>query len=204
MKPTCTIFVDASHDQTTGAAGWAVWIKADDRPAIFRSGAFKEAISSNLLAEALGVANALYIAEQAGVLVRGERAMVQCDCIDALRVLMLLPTTVDSPAPNGRPVLPINPMAKGKAKNIVRAMRKNFAQATAVIFPIATRTGAIFVTRHVKSHQPAGTPGRGFVNRSVDIAARKEMRALRKERIALMVRKTGSLAVVQQEENNAG
>lgn len=175
MKPDITIFADASHDVKTGAAGWAAWIKADGVEPIHCSAGFKDPMASSTLAECCAVANALVVAKLRGLLAPGRHVMVQSDCLAALHILITAsPDTMDRPAVGGlaaKDGLPQN----GKLPKFMR--RKEYAPVQKMVKAIIAETGITVQTRHVGGHKKGD--GRQWVNRSVDKAARHEMRKRR-------------------------
>lgn len=81
-----TIIVDASHCPDTGAAGYGCWIASarGKRPA---EGQFKKPLSNSALAEAMAIVNAIYIAIRSKLVLKGDKVLLQSDCMSAINVL---------------------------------------------------------------------------------------------------------------------
>lgn len=77
---TATVNVDASWCPDTGAGGWAAWIAIDGQDKMKRSGKFRAAAPSSLVAEFWGMINGCHLAASAGARV----LLVQGDCRPAL------------------------------------------------------------------------------------------------------------------------
>lgn len=169
-KPNVTIFADASHDHNKRAAGWAAWIKADGREAITCGAAMKKVMKNATEAELCAIANALTVARLHGLLSVDGCAMVQSDCHTALALIATFVTKViDNPAPGG---LPVTRLKRKLARHI-----KKHAAAINVIQAVVSATGLTIITRHVRGHREGD--GRQWVNRLVDVRARREMRMAR-------------------------
>lgn len=165
MKPTVTIFADASVDARCGAAGWGCWIKADGVAAISHSGPLREIITDVSRAELYAIANAMAVARTCKVL--SGHVLIQSDCAHALAILRkAVPGTLDYPAQGGLSVGPRR-----------RSLPKEIKPAVKIIREIVATTKITIAVRHVRGHRPGG--GRNWVNRLCDGMARRQMRAAR-------------------------
>lgn len=169
-KPDVTIFADASHDAKSRVAGWAAWIKADNRASIMCGAAMKKTIASTIEAELCALANALALARLRGVLAAGSVVMIQSDCAVALSIIRgKIAGVVDRPALGG---IAVNPARRTKLTSAQLA-------AVNVIREIAETLKISIITRHVRGHQNG--PGRQWVNSQVDRIARQAMRDQRRK-----------------------
>jgi len=172
QKPDVTIFADASHDAKSRVAGWAAWIKADNRASILCGAAMKKTIASTIEAELCALANALALARLRGVLATGSVVMIQSDCAVALSIIRgKVEGVTDRPALGG---IAVNPARRTK-------LSSEHLAAVNVIREIAETLEISIITRHVRGHQNGS--GRQWVNSQVDRIARRAMRD-RRQRIS--------------------
>jgi ribonuclease HI len=166
---SATIFADASYDTRNKAAGWAAWIKADGRASAMASGAFKALPSTSSDAELLAIANAMHQANRLGMIDDGAEILLQSDSVHALSiVLWALPGSTERRHENSAAIVRCkNPKLKPDAKKAVEVIRA-----------IVAARGLKVACRHVRGHTDG--PGRQYVNRAVDAAARKAMRQAKK------------------------
>lgn len=165
MKPTVTIFADASVDPQSKVGGWACWIKVDGAEAIVRGAPLKQKVKNTTEAELAALANAMAVAKTAGLL--SGVVMLQSDCLEGLGLIrQRIPAAVDSPAKGGKRV-PFRRVAP----------HRNHKAALTAIDRMVQSLGLRLVLRHVYGHK-AGD-GRQWVNRRCDEVAKQHMRQLR-------------------------
>lgn len=167
MKPTVTIFADASVDPKTKVAGWACWIKANGAESIIRGAPLKKPVVDSTEAELSALANAVAVAAAVGVL--SGHVLLQSDSADALScILWGVKGAIQSPARDGY-----------SFQRRRRAPRKEYHAAIAAIDNARRKTGITIAVRHVRGHQEGD--GRQWVNRKCDEVAKRFMRERRAE-----------------------
>ena len=145
--PLLTVFTDASFDAATGAAGWAVWAKRDDKGTFFYSAPFKMAMPGSAQAEAAAVACAAAVLMKAEWAGGDQHVLIKTDCLSVVDAYGRF-----AQRPGGK-------LAPYKApvdslRNAVRCLE----------------------LRHVKAHVRTGDRiARHWVNERCDIAARAAM-----------------------------
>ena len=80
MIPLLTVFTDASYDHATGAAGWAVWAKREDKGTFFHSAPFKAPMPGSTQAEAAAVACAAAVLMASKWAGGDHHVLVKTDC----------------------------------------------------------------------------------------------------------------------------
>lgn len=151
MTRNITIYTDASHCQTTFAAGWACWIKADGRPGVLKSGAFRERIVNSNQAEMGAVANGIVVARHVALPQPGDFLIIVTDCEHVQAVL------------NGAR----------------RMLTKTERRMLDFIRRMVADLGCTLRANKVKAHD-ASDGARSWVNGLVDSSARHRMRLARK------------------------
>lgn len=165
MKPTITICSDAGHKNyyKKGIATWACYIRTPTKT-IKQSGVFKQSIKGSTHAEQYGIANALYLADQAEDLSQF-RVIVYCDNLKALQTSNFIKHT---------------PKSHYYAKEVEQ---QEFFDT--YIKPYVDKCQE-FVTRHVKGHQAQhnwATGARNFMNDWCDTEAKRLMRIALRARL---------------------
>jgi ribonuclease HI len=168
-----TLIADASFDPRTKAAGWAGWAKTAGRDSIIYAGAFKIAPICSAEAELFAIVNVMHIAVAEGLIEHGSEVLVQSDCADALAVIRkIVPSAIDRKHRDGVPV----PVRRRKLPS------PQSDRAAATIARLVDEMGLSLAVRHVRGHKEG--PGRQWVNRQCDMAARRAMRAQKREKAA--------------------
>lgn len=165
-----TIFVDASFDPKTRAAGWGSWVIRDDwarglqmgGPVIYRDGRPE---SSNA-AELAGIGLALWKHNKAGHFEGVTRFLIQCDNIAALSVLTkFIPGTMI--IKTHRAMIGRTSFRDHKTNDVVSTIREIIGDRQLRV-------------KHVKGHKQ-NAEGRFWVNTACDAEARKHMIEMRKK-----------------------
>lgn len=145
-----TLMTDASHCPDSGAAGFGFWC-ASDRGKLAGGSAFRGAIKDSYEAEFKGVANSLKAAINAGLILNGDKVLIQLDCIGVITCI-------------GR-------------KNKPRA---DVIVVLDYIQNIAKEHELTLLCRHVKGHTKRLEGNRFKANNHCDIRAKNAMREARK------------------------
>ncbi len=143
-----SVFADASYDDATKTGGWGAWVKCA-RGKKEASGAFKVAVPSNLVAEMLAAANAIWLALKLAE--TGDHLLVQSDCMAVIDLFNLA-------KPHG---------GKQELQRRIKAVVETWCK----------EAGVTFSFRHVKGHTSGAT--RHWVNNFCDENARRHMRKAR-------------------------
>lgn len=78
-----TVITDASYCQKTGSAGWAAWVRVDDRlEAIRRAGPIKQRPKTSTFAEVYAALNGLWLAIHHGA----TEVLLQTDCMTVIHL----------------------------------------------------------------------------------------------------------------------
>lgn len=166
-----TIFTDASVDQSCRTAGWGAWIKCSGRPALTTGGPIRTPVAASNDAELFAIVNAVAVASRRLLIVDDGIVMLQSDSLQALCFILAgcPDITTDRPAKGG---LVVGPM-KLRPKTLTPQRKRSLE----VLREIAAFRRIVYITRHVRGHQPAHTEdGRAQVNRAIDKLARFHMR----------------------------
>jgi ribonuclease HI len=144
-----TIISDASFCPDTKVAGYAGWI-ASQRGKEMVSGPMQEACFDSMDAEMKGIINSIIAAGRKSLLQKGDKLIMQCDCIAAIERL-----------------------------NGYRAPKNDReAELFRVYEGAVLKLGIEVEFRHVKGHY-ASTDGRYAANRACDRKAKEHMRHAR-------------------------
>jgi ribonuclease HI len=144
-----TIIVDASHCPDTKAAGWGCWI-VSTRGRHHSGHAMRELVVNNSVAEMMAVVNGLWKAHAKGIMLQGDKVLIQTDCMAAINAL------------TGVRICRV-PQELEVVKAYAHALDK--LRVTVEL-------------RHVKGHS-LGTEKKDYVQQRCDYAAGQAMRALR-------------------------
>lgn len=83
--PLLTVFTDASYCARTGAAGWALWAKREDKGTLRHAAQFKGPMPSSLHAEAAALACSAFVVLKLGWAGGDHHVLMQSDCQEVLR-----------------------------------------------------------------------------------------------------------------------
>lgn len=78
-----TIFADASFCSRTKAGGWGGWAKSA-RGSVCHGGAMKKPVANSTTAESYAIVNAIALALSCGIAVKGDKLLIQTDCLSAI------------------------------------------------------------------------------------------------------------------------
>ncbi len=160
-----SLFTDASHCPSTGAAGWGAWAKCNlwSSGALF-GGGFKSLLSASHEAELCAIANAMHVLGAGGHLSGVTVLMIQSD---NLRALGLVKARVPRAA--------IRNHADGaKVPDLTRVVLSEAEQkGLGIIESESTKGGFSIHLRHVRGHRRG--PSRQWVNRQCDRIAKQHM-----------------------------
>jgi ribonuclease HI len=165
-----TLFVDASFDEATGAAGWGAWGISPTVRGVELSGQIKNnQITNSSQAEFVGICEALLEISLRGMLVGVNAIVLQCDNISALRQVQLTVANVKRAKNTGT----------GKE---IYATGSVWSSSNRILGEKVSKAldGMPIWLRHVKGHE-SGADGRSLVNEKCDRLAKREMRKRKKE-----------------------
>lgn len=145
-----TLMTDASHCPDSGAAGFGFWC-ASDRGKLAGGSAFRDAIKDSYEAEFKGVANSLKASINAGLILNGDKVLIQLDCIGVIYCIV------------------------GKSEP-----RDDVVIVLEYIKNIAKQYDLKLICRHVKGHTKRLEGNRFKANNHCDVRAKKAMREARK------------------------
>jgi len=140
---------DASHCPDTGAAGFGFWC-ASDRGKLAGGSKFRGVLKDSYEAEFKGVANSLKASMNAGLILSGDKVLVQLDCIGVIFCL------------------------EGKSKP-----RCDVEKVLKYIRDIVKQHGLTLECRHVKGHTRRSKGNRFAANNHCDKRAKTAMREAR-------------------------
>lgn len=144
-----TIITDASWCDMTQAGGYGYWV-ACERGRERGGAAFRVRPSSSLIAEMMAMVNGLCQAVRSGLVMAGDRVLIQTDCQAAIDIFS------GKTDPHNREEL-----------QVLTHMKRALKSSSLVV-----------EYRHVKGHTAGNTP-RTYVNNYCDHQARTAMRKLR-------------------------
>jgi ribonuclease HI len=78
-----TLMADASRDPATGISGWGGWI-ASDRGRRMCGGLFRSLMDSITVAEMAAIVNVVEVGRRNGLVMAGDRVLIQTDSRDAM------------------------------------------------------------------------------------------------------------------------
>lgn len=165
MKPSLTIFADASLHAKQRIVGWAGWARGDARQSIIASG-HAPSCDDSTVAELWALALFADRLRSDGYMTLADESIIlQSDSLNALRAInSRIPSARAAQAKdNGVPVTPakkINPREKEPLDRIANTL--DFAR--------------VIYLRHVRGHE-GGSHSRSWVNEQCDRLAKREARA---------------------------